>query len=115
QAEREQRAADHHTDVLFSINGIRHRAGGYRRSEIRLPEQFAVSCVECVEGAIPAAAEQDVGGGGQNARFRGWRGLAVIPLLLARLRIDRPDGAVDIVASRARSREESREALAFVE
>src|SRR5262249_29953103 len=67
--EGKQRVAYLNTDVLFSIDHIRHRAGSDGWSEIRLPQQFAITSIERVERTIPAAAEEHVRCGSEDSRL----------------------------------------------
>ena len=95
-----------HRNELLPIHGIRHRSGSDGRTEIRLPQQFAVARIESNELAVAAAGEQrrrmqwsdtppSVDGADQPE----------IPGLVASLRIDGANGAVHIVAALSASRE----------
>src|SRR5687767_12256714 len=95
QPESEQRAAYHDADVLLAVHRVAHWACSDRAPQIRLPEQFAVTGIKRKKLAVAAAAEQNIGGRGQNAGFGRRRGLSVVPLLFAGPGIDGPHGAVD--------------------
>src|SRR6185369_13174832 len=79
--------------VLLSIDLIRHRPVHDLRAKIDLPEQGAGARVERVEISFPAAGEEKVAAGGQNAAVADVV-LFEFPFVLAGSRIDSDDSAV---------------------
>src|SRR2546423_213431 len=92
ERKREQRVSGVDGDVLSAVHGEAHRAAVDLPAERDLPQQGARPRVERVEIAFLAAAEQQIGCGGENARPGGVAHLE-LPLRVERLRIERADDA----------------------
>src|SRR5262249_26891123 len=93
QREREEGIARGDSDVLPSIDGVRHRPRLDLAANREPPQKRPGSGVERIEETLAAAAEQEVGRGRQDASV-GEVDHLVLPLPIARRRIDGPDRAI---------------------
>src|SRR5262245_31154534 len=83
--------------ILLSIDHVTHRAGGNGRPEIRLPQELAITGIQCDELAVAAAGEQHIRSGSEHAAFGRRSGHTEGPPTLSGFRVHRDDGAEYVI------------------